>query len=79
MGKPEGMVKIISDGNGRIIGAHVLAPHAGDLIPELTLAVRKKMKLEDLFETIHIHPTISESISEACLNAEGRAIHMLNG
>ncbi|MCJ7682157.1 MAG: dihydrolipoyl dehydrogenase [Candidatus Aminicenantes bacterium] len=79
MGKPDGMVKIISDGNGRILGAHVLAPNAGDLLPELTLAVRKKMRLEDLIETIHIHPTVSESIPEACLNAEGRAIHMLNG
>ena len=78
MGKPDGMVKVISDGDGRILGAHVLAPNAGDLLPELTMAVRKKMTLNDIIETIHIHPTVSESLMEACLNAEGRAIHKLN-
>ena len=78
MGETDGLVKLIADKRDRIIGAHILAPHAGDLIPELTLAVNKGLRLEDVYSTMHIHPTLSESMAEAAMEAQGRAIHMIN-
>ena len=78
MGKPDGIVKVIADEKGIIIGAHILAPGASELIGELTLAVEKGMPVEDVSSTIHIHPTLSESSMEACLNVRKCSIHMLN-
>ncbi len=78
MGKQDGSVKIVADAKDRIIGAQILAPGASELIPELTLAVRKGLTLKDIASTIHIHPTLSEAILESALNAHGEAIHMLN-
>lgn len=75
---PEGMVKLIAAGDDRLIGAHILAPFASEMIPELTLAVRKGLSIGDVAGTIHIHPTVSESLAEAALKAKGMAIHALN-
>jgi dihydrolipoamide dehydrogenase len=75
---PEGMVKIIASADDRVIAAHILAPFASELIPELTLAVRKGLTLKDISSTIHIHPTVSESIMEAALKAKGLALQALN-
>ncbi|OGD24523.1 MAG: dihydrolipoyl dehydrogenase [Candidatus Aminicenantes bacterium RBG_13_59_9] len=78
MEKPEGMVKVLADEQGVIVGAHILAPAASEMIPELTLAVRKRLRLDDVSSTIHIHPTLSEALMEAALKAQGRAIQALN-
>lgn len=78
MESPDGLVKIVADGQEQVRGAHILAPHASEMIPELTLAIGKALKLADVADSIHIHPTLSESMMEAALNACGRAIHMLN-
>lgn len=78
MDAAEGLVKLIAGPDDVLLGAHILAPGASDMIPELTLAVRLKLKLRDVSETIHIHPTISESIAEAALKAKGLALHALN-
>jgi len=78
IGKPDGMVKIITDKKSKVVGAHILAPDAGDLIMEMTLAVEKGLTLDSLSSFIHIHPTLSEAVMEACLNADNRAIHMIN-
>jgi dihydrolipoyl dehydrogenase len=75
---PEGMVKIIADREDKIIGAHILAPFASEMIPEMTVAVRKGLTLQDIVQTIHIHPTVSEAMMEAALKAKGRALHALN-
>jgi dihydrolipoamide dehydrogenase len=75
---PEGMVKIIADRDDRIIGAHILAPFASEMIPEMTMAVRKGLTLQDVAQTVHIHPTVSEAMMEAALKAKGRALHALN-
>jgi len=75
---PEGMVKIIADREDRVIGAHILAPFASEMIPEMTMAVRKGLTLQDVSQTIHIHPTVSEAMMEAALKAKGRALHALN-
>lgn len=76
--KMDGLVKILSDLDERIIGAQILSPHASEIISEVTLAIKKGLKLKDISTTVHIHPTLSESIMEAALNANNEAIHMLN-
>lgn len=78
MDKGEGMVKVITDNKDKIIGAHILSPHASELIPELTLGVRKELKIQEISSSIHIHPTISEAIMEGALKTFGECIHMLN-
>jgi dihydrolipoamide dehydrogenase len=75
---PEGMVKIIAARDDRIIGAHILAPFASEMIPEMTLAVRKGLTVQDVSQTIHVHPTVSEAMMEAALKAKGMALHALN-
>ena len=75
---PEGLVKLIASADDRLVGAHVLAPFASEMIPELTLAVRKGMTIEDISSTVHVHPTVSESLAEAALKTKGRALHALN-
>ena len=75
---PEGMIKILAASDDRIIGAHILAPFASEMIPEMTLAVRKGLTVRDVSQTIHIHPTVSEAMMEAALKAKGIALHALN-
>ena len=75
---PEGMVKLIAAADDRVLGAHILAPFGSEMIPELTLAVRKGLTIEEVSATIHIHPTVSESLAEAALKAKGMALHALN-
>jgi dihydrolipoamide dehydrogenase len=78
MDSPEGMVKLVAGPDDVLLGAHLLAPGASDMIPELTLAVRLGLKLDDVSSTVHIHPTLSEAVVEAALKAKGRALHALN-
>jgi len=78
MGKLDGSVKVVADPEDRIIGAQILSPSASELIPELTLAIKKGLSLKDIASSIHIHPTLSEAIMESAMNAHGEAIHILN-
>ncbi len=78
MESPDGLVKIISDKNDKILGAHILGACGSDLIAEITLAMTKGLKITDIAESIHIHPTLSEAVMEAALKAGGRAIHCMN-
>jgi dihydrolipoamide dehydrogenase len=77
MGETDGLVKIVADGNDRIIGAHILGPHASDLIMELTLAMKMKAKVQDVMDTIHIHPTLAEAVGEAAEDVFGLGIHFV--
>ena len=73
----EGLVKIIADSKyGQVLGVHIAGPRATDLIAEGALAIKVEATLDELIETIHSHPTISETMREAALDAEGRVIHM---
>ncbi len=74
----DGLVKVLADESGRVIGAHVVAPGASDMIPVLTMAVARGLTLDELDSIIYIHPTLSETIGEAALKAENRALHILN-
>ena len=77
MGKTTGMVKILSEAStDRIIGAHIIGPHAADLIHEAAVAMKAGLKAGDLAETIHAHPTLSEALMEAAEDVSGEAIHL---
>ena len=79
LGQTEGFAKVVADAeSGRILGAHIIGPRATDLIAEATLAVQNGLTLEQLDLTIHAHPTLPESLMEAALAAQGRAIHFAN-
>ncbi len=79
LGQTEGFVKVVADGeSGRLLGAHIIGPRATDLIAEATLAVQNGLTLEQIDLTIHAHPTLPESLMEAALAAQGRAIHIPN-
>jgi len=79
LGQTEGFVKVLSDpDSGRLLGAHIIGPRATDLIAEATLAIQNELTLEQIDLTIHAHPTLPESLMEAALAAQGRAIHIAN-
>jgi dihydrolipoamide dehydrogenase len=78
IGEEEGFVKVLAETQTkRIIGVHIMGPHASDLIHEAVLAVEKKMSVEDIPGVIHAHPTLSEAFMEAVLGIDNKAIHML--
>ena len=75
----EGVVKIIAGKEtGQVLGMHIIGPRATDLIAEGALAIGMKATVEDLIATIHSHPTVTETVREAALNVEKRAIHTRN-
>jgi dihydrolipoamide dehydrogenase len=77
VGEPEGFVKlIIGEPHGEILGAHIIGPEATELIAELGLAMTLEATFEEIEETIHAHPTLSEAIHEATGAAFGMAIHI---
>jgi pyruvate/2-oxoglutarate dehydrogenase complex dihydrolipoamide dehydrogenase (E3) component len=60
---------IIVTAKGRIVGAHILAPSAGELIHELALAIRHQMKIDDVAQLVHIYPTLASSIGQLAAGA----------
>jgi dihydrolipoamide dehydrogenase len=78
MERPEGVVKLVVSPEDKVIGGHILSPHASELIAEITLAVKHGLTVKDVASTIHVHPTLSEAVMEAALKADGMAIHALN-
>jgi len=77
IGEISGLIKIIADEqNDKILGAHIIGPHASDLIHEIALAVNKGLTVKDIADTIHAHPTLSEGIMEAAEDVHDSAIHV---
>lgn len=77
MGEDEGFVKMIADErSSQILGIHIIAPHAGELIAEGVLAMTHKMTATDVATTFHAHPTLSEAIKEAAFMLCSKAIHL---
>ena len=75
-GETQGFVKIVTEEvSERIIGVHIVGPHASELVGEATLAIQKNLCIKDLIDTPHAHPTLSEAIREAALDVEKRALH----
>ncbi|SFP84275.1 dihydrolipoamide dehydrogenase [Oscillibacter sp. PC13] len=72
----EGLVKIIAgETYGEILGMHIIGPRATDLIAEGALAIGCELTVDELISTIHSHPTVTETMREAALDAEGICIH----
>jgi len=75
-GETEGMVKIVADSsNDRVLGVHIMGPHATELIMEGALVVTQGIKVKELAACIHAHPTLSEAILEAAEAVHGLSIH----
>ncbi|RQD77486.1 MAG: dihydrolipoyl dehydrogenase [Halanaerobium sp. MSAO_Bac5] len=75
-GAEEGFVKIISDKKwDQILGAQIVGPHATDLIAEAAIAIKLESTTEVLANTIHAHPTLSESVKEAAEDVHNLAVH----
>lgn len=76
MNHTEGFVKLTALSDGQLIGAQIVGAHASDLIHELTIAIAHGLKDTDVTTTIHAHPTLSESVSEAAYGLLDGALHM---
>ena len=74
--EPEGFVKILADqSTDKVLGVHIIGPHAGEMIAEMAVAMEFGASSEDIARTCHAHPTFSEAIKEAALAVEKRPIH----
>jgi len=76
-GEKDGFVKVITDKDNKIIGVHILGPHASDLIHEAAAVMSKNMRVEDIEKIVHAHPTLSEAFDEAVLGITGQGIHQI--
>lgn len=76
-GERNGLIKVIAEKRyGEILGIHILGVHATDLIGEAILAMRLEATAQDIRRAIHPHPTLSEALMEAALDADGEALHL---
>lgn len=74
-----GMVKVLTgDVYGEILGVHIYGEQATELIAEAALAMKLEATSDELIDTIHSHPTLSECIHEAALASQNRAVHIVN-
>ena len=72
----EGFVKILADSvTDKVLGVHIIGPHAGEMIAEMSVAMEFGASSEDIARTCHAHPTFSEAIKEAALSVDKRQIH----
>ena len=79
VGETDGLVKVLVGSRyGEILGVHMLASGATEIIEEAALAIKLEATADEIIGTIHCHPTVSEALSECVMAAEGRAIHIPN-
>ncbi len=77
LGETTGLIRMLADAQtDRILGVHIFAPQASELISEAVLAMTFEASSEDLACTIHAHPTLSESLHEAAFAIDNRGIHI---
>ncbi len=77
MEETAGLVKVLADRKtDRLLGVHILAPTASEMVAEAVVALEFGGSCEDIQRIVHAHPTLSESIHEAALAADGRALHI---
>jgi len=73
----DGYVKVLADAaTDRVLGVHIIGPHAGEIIAEACVLMEFGGSSEDLARTCHAHPTLTEAVKEAAMSVEKRAIHM---
>jgi dihydrolipoamide dehydrogenase len=75
LGEKEGFVKVVAGPRDILLGVHILGPNASEMIGEATTVLEFGGTSEDIARTCHAHPTVSESLKEAALAADGRVIH----
>ena len=76
LGATEGLVKVVADKKyDELLGVHIIGPHATELIAEAGVALQMESTVEELIETMHAHPTVSESIKEAAEDVHGMMVH----
>ena len=77
LGETDGFVKIISESKyGELLGVHIIGPHATDLIAEACVALQCEATVEEMFRTVHAHPTLPEGLMEAAHGVFGQPIHL---
>jgi dihydrolipoamide dehydrogenase len=77
MAETEGLVKLVADAQlGEILGVHIIGPEATEMIAEVAALKTLEATLDELFLTVHAHPTLAEALLEAALAADGRAVHL---
>jgi len=80
IGEITGMVKIIADaGSGRVLGVHIIGPHAAELVHEGALAMQGGLTAEAIAGMMHAHPTLAECVMETAADVYGEAIHKMKG
>jgi dihydrolipoamide dehydrogenase len=76
-GETEGFVKVIRDKRySEVVGAHIVGPHATELIAEFVVGRHLETTVEEMDRAMHPHPTLSEAVAEAALAAMGHALHI---
>jgi len=77
VGEIDGFAKFVADAeSGLVLGAHIIGPHAGDLLAEPTLARLVEATAAEIAMSVHAHPTLTEVLAEAALAVDGAAIHV---
>jgi dihydrolipoamide dehydrogenase len=77
MGEIEGQVKVIAEAaTDRVLGVHIVGPHASDVIAEAALALEFSASAEDIGRAVHAHPTLAEALKEAALAVDGRPLNI---
>lgn len=73
----DGFVKVLAhERTDKVLGVHIIGPRAGDLIAEAAVAIEFGASSEDIARSSHAHPTLAETMKEASLAADGRALHI---
>lgn len=76
-GDDDGLVKVVGEKrSGRLVGMHIIGPSASEMIHEGVVAIEQRATVEQIANMCHGHPTLSEAVKEAALDALGRAIHL---
>lgn len=78
MGEGEGFVKVMAEKEShKLIGVHIMGPHASDIVHDGSLAIQNKLTIENIKESVFAHPTLSEVFYEAVCGCIGEAIHTM--
>jgi dihydrolipoamide dehydrogenase len=76
-GETVGFVKLLADEDDVVLGAHLMCPHASDIIQEITVLMKSECTLDELHATIHGHPTFAEAVAEAVETLRGHPLHSM--
>jgi dihydrolipoamide dehydrogenase len=75
LGDTRGLIKVFEK-EGKLVGTFIIAPHAGEIIAEAALAIKMKLSIKDIIQTIHAHPTLPESFADAVRDINNQSIHL---